>query len=289
VALALVLAPLGCDCGGGVDDDAGGGEPDAGIAVDGGSDAALADVSGVDHALSDSGSPDVQGDASGLDAGAAPDADCLLHTDCLGYRRCEQFSCVDPGPSPLQGSVLLNEILIDGTVDEDANDDGDIDGTEDEFVELVNVSATSVDLSGFLVVETDHLAVPRHTFPPGSSLPAGEALVLFGGGAPSAALEATANASFAVVNAADPAFSNGLNLDDSGDVLRLLDAEYQEVFNFAYGDACSGVGCWPATSDRSLTRAPDLTGDYEAHDQAAGAGGAIFSPGTQLDGTPFGP
>ena len=63
------------------------------------------------------------------------------------------------------------------------------------------------------------------------------AVVIFGGGTPSSDLEATPNARFDVSNAPDPAFPNGLNLDDSGDVLRLLDPDLRVVFTFPYGDA----------------------------------------------------
>jgi hypothetical protein len=42
----------------------------------------------------------------------------------------------------------------------------------------------------------------------------------------------------------------------------------------------------PAT-DQSLTRSPDLTGDFVPHTTAAGSNGATFSVGTQVDGAPF--
>jgi hypothetical protein len=144
------------------------------------------------------------------------------------------------------------------------------------------------DLSGFLLVETDQLGIPRHTFPQGFHLGPGEAVVVFGGGTPSEALTALPGAQVVTANAEDPAFANGLNLDDDGDVLRLLDAQWREVFVFAYGDACAGPACPPAIADRSLTRSPDLVGDFVPHDEAPGSDGAIFSPGTRLDGTRFG-
>jgi len=280
----VAMAPTGTDAGA---CDARG--PDAADAR--AVDARAAADAGVD-AMADAGAVDVGAADVGLaDHGPAPDSgvDCQDHRDCLGYRRCEQFRCVDPGDSPLAGAVIVNEVLIDGTVDQDANGDGDIDATEDELLELVNVSTVAIDLAGFAIVETDHLSVPRHTFAAGSLLGPGDAIVIFGGGTPSAALEMTPHARFLVANAQDPAFSNGLNLDDRGDIVRLLDQELRVVFTFAYGDACAAGPCWPAESDRSLTRDPDLTGGFVAHDEAPGAAGAVLSPGTRLDGTSFGP
>lgn len=65
----------------------------------------------------------------------------------------------------------------------------------------------------------------------------------------------------------------------------LFDADGLLVARFCYGgaDACAIA---PA-GDQSLTRAPDLTGEFVPHTEAAGAEGAAFSPGTRLDGTPF--
>ena len=273
--------PPGVSDAGGPDARMDTGLPDAGLSD------AVADASNADAA----GAPDVLQlvDAGGPDTGLPEDAgvECWRHEDCLGYRRCEQHQCVDPGDSNLAGALILNEILIDGTVDEDANGDGDIIGNEDEFIEIVNVGQTTIDLAGFLIVETDHLAIPRHTFT--STLPPGQAIVVFGGGSPSSDLEATPGVQFVVANAQDPAFSNGLNLDDTGDDLRLLDPERRVVFSFAYGDGCGAGTCWPAASDRSLTRAPDLTGDFTPHDETPGANAAVFSPGTRADGTHFSP
>jgi len=136
-------------------------------------------------------------------------------------------------------------------------------------------------------VETDHLGTPRHVFAAGTVIQSGEALVVFGGGSPSEALEETPGAPFLVAEPDDPAWSNGLNMDDEGDVLRLLGPDLRRVFTFSWGNACAGDGCHPAVSDRSLTRSPDIDGAFTPHDEAAGPDGAVFSPGTRLDGTPF--
>jgi hypothetical protein len=95
--------------------------------------------------------------------------------------------------SPMFGWIVFNEVLIDGTAEGDPNGDGDTAHPfEDQFVELVNVGAEEIDLEGFAIIEEDLAeGSPRHGFPAGSWLPAGHALVVFGGGdAPAAELRA---------------------------------------------------------------------------------------------------
>ncbi|MCA9518771.1 MAG: hypothetical protein KC635_27740, partial [Myxococcales bacterium] len=93
----------------------------------------------------------------------------------------------------------------------------------------------------------------------------------------------TGGASFVVANAADPGFSFGLALDNAGDALRLVDADGRLVALFSYGPG----GELPAPSDESATRSPDGTGPFVGHTAADGAAGAIFSPGTRVDGASF--
>jgi hypothetical protein len=184
--------------------------------------------------------------------------------------------------SPLYGKVIFNEVLIDGLAEGDPNGDGDADPVEDQFVELVNVDSLPVALDGCTLVELDLPGLPRHTFATPTTVPAGNALVIFGGGD---APPATATAVFLTANAADPGIPFGLHLSTPADSLTLLDTGGLEVARFCYGgtDDCSQ----PAASDQSLTRSPDLTGDFVPHAEAPGANGAAFSPGTRADGTPF--
>jgi hypothetical protein len=55
------------------------------------------------------------------------------------------------------------------------------------------------------------------------------------------------------------------------------------VFSFIYG--------LEAGDNQSITRSPDITGGEPLikHSQAEGSAGALFSPGTRLDGTLFTP
>ncbi|MGH8527175.1 MAG: lamin tail domain-containing protein, partial [Gammaproteobacteria bacterium] len=85
-------------------------------------------------------------------------------------------------------NVLINEVLADPPdgIAGDANHDGVRDGTHDEFVELVNGTASDVIGLGGWTIRTratgSTTETTRFTFALGTSLPAGEAIVVFGGG-----------------------------------------------------------------------------------------------------------
>lgn len=205
---------------GAADADAAAADPDAGAAVRDaapGADAAPTELDATPGPGADAEAPGPDAAPSAGDAATdppdvgRPEDECNASDECVGFARCEDGRCVAPGESPLSAVIVLNEILIDGAIDVDANDDGDIGALDDEFVELLNIGPDPVDLAGATLVDSDILGVPRHTFPGGFQIGAGEAVVLFGGGSPSEALEATPNARYFVVNAQDPAFSNGLN------------------------------------------------------------------------------
>ncbi len=186
---------------------------------------------------------------------------------------------VEEGLSPHAGKVIINELLADGTTDEDANQDGSVDAMEDEFIELVVVGDEEIDISGWIIAESDwNIWLPRHTFPDGSTLQPLDAVVIFGGGDPP---DSTANVIYAGANAADPGIPYGLDFNDDGEEIRLFDGEGLLVDSFTYG------GDIPVASDQSLTRSPDLTGNWLPHLDAEGANGAIFSPGTKVDGSSF--
>ena len=180
-------------------------------------------------------------------------------------------------------TVTINEILADPPdgLAGDANRDGVRDSSDDEFVELVNALNTSVNISGW-TIRTRSLSgtteTLRHTFDAGTTLAAGRAIVVFGGG---------------TINAADPAFggaqvvttsTSGLSLTNSGLHIVVRDASGNLVAQLTYGSAAGLNG----DSNQSLTRSPDITGDFAPHTTAANADGRVFSPGTRVDGTPFG-
>ena len=200
-----------------------------------------------------------------------------------GVQTCALPICVcrEEGFSPHLGSIIINEVLTDGDTDGDPNEDGTTDSMEDEFIEIINISNQSIDLSGWVIIETDWGAsLPRHTFDAQTLLEPLGVIVVFGGGEPP---ESYGSVTFVSANAQDPGIPFGLDLDDAGDVIRLQDSDGLTVFAFTYGDE----GGLPAPSDQSITRDPDLTGDFVSHGEASSSEGALFSPGTRNDGTPF--
>jgi predicted extracellular nuclease len=68
-----------------------------------------------------------------------------------------------------------------------------------------------------------------------------------------------------------------LSLNNGGDTVTLAQADGTQLDQVIYGSE--------GGSDESLTRAPDLTGDFVQHETVADAS---YSPGTQADGTAFG-
>ena len=171
-----------------------------------------------------------------------------------------------PAPPP---EMVINEILADpDAANGDANGDGTVNTTDDEFVEIVNNSGNDVDISGWTL--SDGYGV-RHTFLEGTVVPANCVVVVFGGGAP------TGGFGGAVVQTANGAYSQ-LGLNNGGDTITLNDGTTDLVV-VTYGSE--------GGDDQSLTRDPDVTGDFIKHSEAAGSDGALFSPGTMIDGSLF--
>ncbi len=177
-------------------------------------------------------------------------------------------------PFVANGQLIVNEVLYDPPQAADANGDGTSNFSDDEFIEFVNTSVSSLDMEGWSINDN---AGERHVFPPGTVLAPGQAIVVFGGGTP------TGSFGGALVQTADSsAFQgNSLGLNNGGDSITILDSGGTEIVFFDYPD----IG----NADESIARTPDLTGDnvFENHSAIAATGGSLFSPGTQLDGSDF--
>jgi hypothetical protein len=174
-----------------------------------------------------------------------------------------------PSPQPTQ-DLVINEIHADPHSSlGDANYDGLINPDGDEFVEIVNGSSTSIDLSGWAF--GDYLAI-RHTFPSGTVIAPNCGIVLFGGGTP--------NGLFGN-NLVQVSSSGMLGLNDHADIVYLYDDSMSIVKTISYGEE--------AGDDQSITREPDITGGqpFVKHSLATGSGGSLFSPGTKIDGSYF--
>lgn len=179
--------------------------------------------------------------------------------DGLGSHTCSADVGTDNG-------WVINEILADPDATlGDANGDGIVSTTDDEFVELVNNNGTDADISGWVL--SDEYGT-RHSFPAGTVVPAGGAVVVFAGGSPSGEFGG------ALVQSA----SNGsLGLNNGGDTVTLSDPDGNVVVSYTYG----GEG----GNNTSLTRSPDvISSEFVAH---SGVATTLFSPGTRIDGTAF--
>jgi uncharacterized protein (TIGR03437 family) len=183
-------------------------------------------------------------------------------------------------------TVVFNEVLADPPdgSDGDANRDGTRDGSDDEFVELVNSTGSVVNISGW-TIKTQAAGsanqITRHTFGAGTSLPADEAVVVFGGGGPNVNSD---NLAFGCARVVKASGASGLSLTNGGLTIILSDAAGRFVAQFTYGGATWLSG----DQDQSLTRSPDVTGSFVEHATATGAAARKLSPGTRIDGKSFG-
>ncbi|WP_138429319.1 lamin tail domain-containing protein [Fodinibius saliphilus] len=165
--------------------------------------------------------------------------------------------------------IVINEFLADPTAgsDGDANGDGIRDGVDDEFIEIINSETKEIDISGWQLSNDGGNNI-TYTFPEGTILPAGRAIVVFGGGSPSGQFGS------AFVHTA-----SNLSLTNSYGQVTLLDKSGTVVDNIAYEKETE--------NGQSITRAPDETGEGIPHSQVSDSNGELFSPGTKVDGSSF--
>nr|MDQ3033232.1 lamin tail domain-containing protein [Myxococcota bacterium] len=161
--------------------------------------------------------------------------------------------------APTAGDFLIAEVLADPAAASDPNGDGASSTTNDELVEIVNVTAVALDLSGLTL--SDAVGV-KHTFPAGTIVPSFGIVVVFGGGTP------TGTFGGATVQVAS---SGGLGLNNGGDTLTLSSgATVIDTVTYA------GEG----GMDQSIVR--DGAG-FVLHSSIPGSIGA-HSPGVYADG-----
>lgn len=171
------------------------------------------------------------------------------------------------------GQLIINEVLYDPSntaLDGDANGDGVYDQEEDSFIEFYNSGTTNLDVSGYQIFDDTAATTPVYTVAPGTLIPPGGVMVVFGGGTP------TGNFGGAVVLAADTAV-NGLSLNNSGEVIEIQDASNNVLLTYDT-DILSN------NPNESYTRNPDITGAFEQHNDNTIY---LFSPGLRIDSTAF--
>ena len=227
-----------------------------------GSDAGITDVTTTTSGTV-TGDPSTVADGSititGLSEGDAWDI-TLVGGDCDGTTLSGTIPASNCNPSYL----VINEILADpdGSTG-DANGDGVVDTSDDEFVELYNTGVDPIDLSGY-TIEDGATNPLRHTFAMGTMLPAGEFIVVFGAGTPTGfGMILTATAS-----------SGGLGLNNGGDTVTVRDNNGVIVAQV--------VDYTDASSNQSIGRDPDFTGPFTQHTNI-GTANVAFSPGLEND------
>jgi len=181
-----------------------------------------------------------------------------------------QFA-VTPGAAPPAppSDWIINEIHADPASGSagDANGDGVRHFGDDEFVEIVNTSGGDIDISGWTLADG---ASVRHTFPVGSMVVDGCAVIVFGGDSPTGAFGASL---------VQTASSNSLGLSNGGDSVTLNNG-VSDVATAGYGSE--------GGDNQSLTQDPDLSGGaLVRHSAASTSGGTLYSPGTLADGSQF--
>ncbi len=199
--------------------------------------------------------------------------DCLGDRDGDGVANCEDECPDEAGPVENNGcpflGLIINEVLYDPAAGSagDANNDGIRDPLEDEFAELYN-DGLDLDISGYTLSDA---SMVRHIFPEGTVVPGNSAIVVFGGGTPTGAFGGS------IVQTAS---EGQLNLNNAGDILIVADAEGNIIAEF-------DINPLSGNPDEAYTRNPDITGDFARHPTIPEANGALFSPGTRLDGSNF--
>ncbi len=160
-------------------------------------------------------------------------------------------------------NLVLNEILSDP--DGDANGDGSIDTSDDEFLEFVNIGDSDLDISGWVISDETS---DRHTFPSNTVLKPYQSIVIFDGGTP------TGEFGGSIVQTA-----GNLSLNNTGETISVKDASGNLLIEESY----SGI------THESETRSPDLTGSFDDHTTTDTEDASTFSPGTRADGSTFQP
>lgn len=172
--------------------------------------------------------------------------------------------CVMSATLSAQG-LVLNEALFDpaptttpaGTQNGDANEDGTRDASDDEFMEFINNSSSSLDISGYKIYDSANFGQtpdnPRHVVPAGTIIPAGEMYVVFGGG------DVTAIDNLTGVTA-HTSSSGSLSMTNSGETMTVTDFDDNVLISLTPGDLLLN-----ASLDHSLARTPDVTGPFRHH------------------------
>jgi len=171
----------------------------------------------------------------------------------------EFFASAIVPTAPGQGGIPLT----------DANNDGVISATDDQFIEIYNNSSTKVNIGTYKIKVN---GVTKHIFPAGSFIPAYSVIVVFGGGTPTGFPEGVASV----------ASSGGLGLSPSGGIISLTTDNGQIINEQAitYGTEAGNY--------TSIARNPEGTGSFVLHNSIAPQN-LVYSPGANVNGGFYSP
>lgn len=191
------------------------------------------------------------------EGGVNPDAEVIGDSEVVP-------SCT---AKPAAGDLVINELLADPG-DLDANGDGIPNGTDDEFVEVVNVSSSTLSLDGIVFKDA---GTKVFNLPAGLCLEPNQVLLIFGKYA------GTGSFGDAIVLS-----GNNLSLNNDADTVTLLDAASAVLSQATYTGNL-------ANADQAIVRETDLSGSaaFVRHTLAANAGGRRMSPGFCQSGNQF--
>ena len=186
--------------------------------------------------------------------------------------------------APALGDLVINEVLPSPATGNagDANCDGTRNAVDDEFIEIVNVSDRCVELAG-VGVETGSDGL-QYTFGLDTGLQPGHALVLFGGGAP--VFDGTSTQALAHCR---PLTECGVLTQTT--LPGALGLAPEDSVALRYGSTVLDSVEWGGSgvtlvAGESLTRSPELTGDFVNHGNALA--GSLMSPGAAAAGSAWG-
>ncbi len=189
-----------------------------------------------------------------------------------GSRYMLDLKITTPGMAvaPVAGDLKINEVLAADSTTNDSNCDGSTSGTNDEFIELVNVSTNTLDLTGVTIADPNATVFTFAAQASGSlTLAPGKAVVIWAGGAPACA------------GVTNWFLGTGgtLSLNDAGDTITVATggATPVTIATATWGQSTAGV---------SWNLMPDVTGTAYALHTAVMAG-ANSSAGLKANGTAF--
>jgi len=167
-------------------------------------------------------------------------------------------------------NITINEVvaIVASGAAGDTNGDGSRNSGDDEFVEIINNEASSVDISNWTIkTGTTSPGTLRFTFPASTTLAAGARAVIFGGG--------TATGGF---GGSQTFVASSLSLTDSPATYYVtLETSGGSQVNQLYYGTTAGVTF--LAGGASKVRSPEGTGSFVDHTTPSGNAGILWSPG----------